>query len=60
MSQWARENPHLVGTGADPWIGNAGYRKAMADVERECPECGDYTRLVEDGVCRRCAFGDGD
>lgn len=28
MSGWHRDNPELVGTDADPWMGNAGHAEA--------------------------------
>lgn len=58
MSQWHRDFPHLTGTEADPWMSSSGYRKAMAQTELECPECGDWTRLTADGLCRKCALED--
>ena len=58
MSQWHREHPHLVGTSADPWMQHGSYRSAMTQVDLDCPECGDYTRLTAEGICRKCALGD--
>jgi len=57
MSQWHRENPDLVGTEDDPAMINPGYRQAVQSVERQCPECGQWDLLTDDGVCVECWSG---
>lgn len=54
MGQFHREHPELIGTSADPWSQHESYRKAIAEVERDCEGCGRYTRLSLDGLCVEC------
>lgn len=41
MSAWHRNHPELVGTGADPWMRNEGYQKALpTHLSSDAPPCG--------------------
>lgn len=61
MGSWHRENPELIGTSADPWMMHGSYRDSLRFVERECQECGRWSKGLDDrGLCPRCALGDED